>query len=161
MRKTITKAYLIKQTDTAKYLCQFVTLIFIFFVSLFEFAFSINGIKGLIGPLSLKSIVAILICTLCIFLLPITNTIKSLKIQYIIFAGEYKVDTVKLTKTDSENESDLYQLHFSNDDKILVSKEDYSFYLNKEGSQFIVYTIGNRKIYFDSDDFCVTENEKK
>ena len=89
MKKKITKRLLIQNSDTIKYICLSSILLLVFITSFFVFVNSMQSIKDLSQPISLKSIITIALCITSVVLLPLTDTIKAINPKFYLFGQIY------------------------------------------------------------------------
>ena len=119
-----------------------------------------QSIKDLSEPISLKSIITIALCVTSVVLLPLSDTIKAIKIQYYICLGKYAYDYCKIERFDIDEETNKYSLILNNSQTINISKSDFEYYKNnKNESEFIGFSILNRYLIFDCKDYYIEKGE--
>ena len=160
MKTKITKWLLIKNSETIKYICETIILLLVFIGSFTVFVNSMQSIKDLSQPISLKSIITIALCVTSVVLLPLKDTLKAIKVQHYICSGKYTYNYCKIEHLDFNDEHNSYVLFFNNNCTLHVSKKVFEYYEeNKNDSEFIVFKILNRYLYFDCNDYYIEKGE--
>lgn len=119
-----------------------------------------QSIKDLSEPISLKSIITIALCVTSVVLLPLTDTLKAIKVQFYICSGKYTYDYCKIENLECNSKNNNYILHLNNNRTIDINKDEFEYYLkNKNDSEFIVFNILNRYIIFDCKDYYFAKKE--
>lgn len=160
MKKKITKRLLIQNSDSIKYICLSSILLLVFITSFFVFVNSMQSIKDLSQPISLKSIITIALCVTSVVLLPLTDTIKAIKIQRFICSGKYTYEYCKIERFDIDKETQKYALVLNNGHSVDITENEFKYYKDNENeSEFIGFSILNRYLIFDCKDYCIEKGE--
>ena len=109
-----------------------------------------QSIKDLSQPISLKSIITIALCVTSVVLLPLTDTIKAIKIQHFICSGKYTYEYCKIEHFDIDKETQKYALVLNNGHSVDITENE---------SEFIGFSILNRYLIFDCKDYCIEKGE--